>query len=326
MPSRKIEEQLETLKSLRGFPANAQTISALRKALSDRVNIVIAKAATIVAELQLKVLIPDLLTAFDRLFTEPVKADPQCWGKNAAAAALKDLGHDKSSAFLRGARHVQMEPVWGDEVDTAGTLRATCALALVQCADLTREDKLWHEMRALTDTEPTVRADAARALEQLDGVEAALLLRLKARMQDAPAVMGQVLESLLAIEGESAVPFVAEFLGARDPEIRDEAALSLGASRLSGAIVALMNAWKRSRSLEAGEVILRSLSASRQESALEFLLEMVRIGREHEALAALQALELQRDSQEIRKRIGEAIQNRTEHAIAERFRRSFPIT
>ena len=61
--------------------------------------------------------------------------------------------HDESAAFLRGLRHVQMEAVWGSTVDTAATLRSTCALALLQCTDLTREDKLWHVMRALTDRE-----------------------------------------------------------------------------------------------------------------------------------------------------------------------------
>jgi len=162
--NRRIEEQLEALGRLRGVPS-AEAAPALRKALADRVNLVAAKAANIAAELPAPELIPDLLRAFDRLFEDPVKRDPQCWGKNAIARALKDLGHRESPAFLRGAVHIQMEPVWGGQEDTAGPLRGICLLALPACPDLAREQVLRHMVNALTESSPTVRADAARALE-----------------------------------------------------------------------------------------------------------------------------------------------------------------
>ncbi len=325
MPSRKIEQQLDALKSLRGTAVTEATLAALKKALSDRVNLVIAKAAALTAELQLQALVPDLLNAFERLFEDAAKADPQCWGKNALSKALKDLGYDESAAFLRGLQHVQMEPVWGKEVDTAGTLRAICVLALLQCADLTRQDKLWHLMRALTDAEANVRADAARALQELDGMEAALLLRLKARMGDREAsVTGQVLESLLGIEREDAVSFVTEFLASRDEELREEAALSLGASRLPAAIAALIEQWRRNHASETSQALLRGISASRQQIAIDFLLDLVRNAGEHEALAALQVLELHRESAEIRKQIEVAVEKRGESGIRNAFRQRFP--
>ena len=34
---------------------------------------------------------------------------------------------------MRGLRHIQMEPVWGGQADSAATLRGTCALALIDC-------------------------------------------------------------------------------------------------------------------------------------------------------------------------------------------------
>src|SRR5438270_3794176 len=123
MPNRRVEEQLEALRALRGAGLNETTIQALRRALGDRVNVVIARAATIAAEMQACALIPDLAHSFARLFEKKRDADPQCWGKNAIAQALKDLGHAESDLFLRGIRHVQMEPVWGGQVDTAITLR-----------------------------------------------------------------------------------------------------------------------------------------------------------------------------------------------------------
>src|SRR5271157_5917367 len=82
MAHRQIEAEIDRLNSLReADPAVA--IPALRKALSDRVNLIVAKAAKMAAELRLGDLLPDLLTAYDRLFEKPIERDPQCWGKNA---------------------------------------------------------------------------------------------------------------------------------------------------------------------------------------------------------------------------------------------------
>src|SRR5438045_1269514 len=106
--SRRIEEQIDGLVRLRGT-APASAVPALRKGLADRVNIVVAKAAQIAAELPAPEVLPDLLRAFNRFFQDPTKSDPQCWGKNAIARALIDLGHRDSAAYLQGAAHIQME-------------------------------------------------------------------------------------------------------------------------------------------------------------------------------------------------------------------------
>ncbi len=328
MPTRKIEQLLEYLSALQATGLTEDSVIALRKALKDPVNLVVAKAASTAALLRARVLIPDLLEAFGRLLQKVAETDPQCWGKNALAKALKELEHDESATFVRGLQHKQMEPVWGSFVDTAGTLRSICVLALLQCTDLTRDDKLWHQMRALTDTEPAVRLEAARALGEMDGREAALLLRLKARMGDKePSVTGQVLASLLTIERDAAVHFVAEFLEMREDrlqqETREEAALALGASREPAALEALIEHWRKSKGVQ-GEEILRSISVSRQEAALEFLTKLVRDAREAEALAALEALALYRDSPNIRARVAETVSGRKESSLAERFRQQFP--
>ena len=105
MANRRIEEQLEALSRLRGAsPADAAP--ALRKALADRVNLVAAKAANIAADLPAPEILPDLLRAFDRLFEDPVKRDPQCWGKTTRGfcdAAAQEICRD-SSRKRRGLR------------------------------------------------------------------------------------------------------------------------------------------------------------------------------------------------------------------------------
>jgi hypothetical protein len=276
--------------------------------LRDRVNVVVAKAASISAELQLHALLPDLLAAFERLFDKPRESDPQCWGKNAIAKALKDLGHAESAVFLRGMRHIQMEPVWERAVDTANVLRGTCALALVECTDITRDETLLHLINAVTETEATVRRDATLALEQMAGREAVSILRMKARTGDEePEVTGQVFESLLRLDPKSSVIFVAGFLEDKSEEIAEEAALALGASRIPQALETLKEAWKKSRNSAIGPVLLRAISISRLDDAFEFLLAIVREGRQSESADALRALEIHRDSEDIRRRTEEAL-------------------
>src|ERR1700722_9525737 len=225
MASREIEKKLERLSSLREAE-RGDAIAALRKALEDRANVVAAKAAKIAGERELHDLIPDLVRAFDRLFEKPVERDPQCWGKNAIAVTLRDLGYQSAAPFLRGLRHIQMEPVWGGREDTAQVLPAACCAALPQCADLTRDDVLRRLVDALADVSDRVRADAARSIEHMGGADCALLLRLKARMGDKEAhVTGQAFESLLRLERDGALSFVAEFLDSAADEVCGEAAL-----------------------------------------------------------------------------------------------------
>jgi HEAT repeat protein len=280
--------------------------------------VVVAKAAAVAAELRIQRLIPDLLAAFDRLFDKPQAADPQCWGKNALAKALKDLDYTESAAFLRGLRHVQMEPVWGGEVDTAGVLRGTCVLALVQCSDITRYETMLLLIDALTEGDPGVRRDAAMAMEQMAGHEAVWLLRLKARVPDKPEVTGQVFESLLRLDGNSSVTFVAGFLDAANEQVAEEAALALGLSRLPEAFEILKAAWKNSKDEALGPVLLRAISASRLDGAFEFLLAIIQEGRRSDAQDALRALEIHRDSLPS----SSALRQRVEEALARMSRKS----
>ena len=292
MANRRIEEQLAQLNAVRGMP-RTEASAAIRKALADRVNLVIAKAANLAAELDLRDTVPDLRHAFDRLFEDMLKRDPQCWGKNAVARALKELEHREAAPFLRGAVHIQMEPVWGGQQDTAGPLRGICLLALPACADIDRPAVLRHMVNALTEPAPPVRADAARALAGMQGDESALLLRLKARAGDEEtAVTGQVFESLLAIERIAALPFVQTFLAARQDEVGEEAALAIGGSRLEAGVPILIEAWKTARGAEFRQAILRALSISRQDAAVAFLQSLAAEGRPQDAADARAALAL----------------------------------
>jgi HEAT repeat protein len=285
---RSFEEQLAALDELRQQAPEAAS-EPLRKALAHRNNYVVAKAADLVAKFRLSELIPELLAAFDRFFTNPIKSDPQCWAKNALSRALAALDYQDAAVFLRGMRHIQLEPVWGGRSDTAGTLRRTCALALVRCRTLPQTDLLAHLIELFSDKNKSVRADAARAIEQVASPSAALVLRLRAVLAaDEPEVLGACYGGILGIEGVSAVPWVSRFVATADNNAA-EAALAIASTRCPEAFSTLharflgeSDPWFRS-------VLLSAIALTRQQAALEFLLDLVQ-KKSHEAEPAVEAI------------------------------------
>ena len=306
--AKKIEERIKQLRQLRTAATDAEAEPTLIKALEDKSGLVVAEAAKTIGERHSVRLIPNLLAAYTRMFEHPVQSDPKCRAKAAIVKALTALDYEEAAPFLRASTYVQMEPVYGGQEDSAAPLRACAILALVQCTDLTRGEILRHLVDSLADEADPVRVEAVRALEQMNGEEAALLLRLKAHSFDTrSAVLGQVFDSILALERDRAVDFVAKFLESDIEEARDEAALSLGASRLPGAVRILIEAWHAS----PHSLLLRALSSSRDETALAFLLNLVRDGITRDAAAALEALKLHAESPEIQARVDQARLDRT---------------
>lgn len=291
MAKRDVEAAVEAVSALRGAPAE-KAAEGLRRALADRNNLVVAKAAKITAELQYRELIPELTGAYDRLFIKAAERDPQCWAKTAIARAMVDLDYREHAPFLMGARHVQMEAVWGGSEDTAQGLRGICLLALVTCLDFPRAETLRALVDALADPAETVRIEALRAIEQMEGEEASLLVRLKARTGDKqPAVVGQAFDSLLRLEPTQGLAFVKEYLDSALPELQEEAALALGASRRPEAADILLQAFPHAVEPYYRKTVMRALAATRQEKALAFLRELADQGG-RDGAAAKEALAL----------------------------------
>jgi hypothetical protein len=123
-------------------------------------------------------------------------------------------------------------------------------------------------------------------------------------------VTGQVFDALLSLEREKAIDFVAKQLESTNAEVRDEAALSLGASRMGKCVEVLRSVWGNTNDQEFRSVLLRALSSSRQEAALEFLLDIVRNGMTRDAVAAADALKLHEHSPEISASLEQALKQR----------------
>jgi len=296
------DRKVEEIAALRSAPEET-ALPQLRKALKDRSNYVVAKAAAIAGERQFQSLEPDLLAAFDRFMKDPAKSDPQCWAKNAIAKALKDLGLTDPAVFFRGLAHFQLEGVWGGSEDTAATLRGTCALALIGTTAASF-DILTCLTDLLNDPEKTVRIDAARAVAQLSAREGLLPLRLKALIGDRePEVVGYCLAALLSLAPREYLPFVAGFLHSRDPDLRLEAAGALAESREPESVDFLKQFWESQTDPEVKRTVLAFLAGSPVPAAAEFLLSVAEKAAGQLAADALAALSKSRYHAQFQERV-----------------------
>ncbi|HEV3510310.1 MAG TPA: hypothetical protein VGS05_01315 [Candidatus Sulfotelmatobacter sp.] len=289
MPGKRaFEEKIAALDALRQAPEESR-LASLRKALGHRNNFIVGKAADLVREFRVEQLIPDVLAAFDRFLENPEKTDPQCWAKNAISRTLAALEYQEPEVFLRGMRHIQMEPVWGGRSDTAGTLRATCALALVQCRSVRETDLLARLVDLLADKDQTVRAEIVRAIEQVGSPSAALLLRLRAVLgNDEPQVLGACYGGVLRIEGVSALAWVAQFLKSAD-DAAGEAALAIAGTHSMEGFQVLRESFEKADDPWFLSVLLSAIALTRQDAGLKFLLDLVRTESLH-AEGAIEAI------------------------------------
>ena len=285
---RQFDQQIAALEALR--EASEQDREAqLHKALSHKNNFIVAKAADLIRDLNLQKLTLELVEAFDRFFENPEKSDPQCWAKNAISRALAAFEYQEPEVFLRGMRHIQLEPVYGGRSDSAGTLRATCAFALVQCRGLTNDDVLRHLVDLLADTDKTVRAEVVRAIEQVGSTSASLLLRARATLgNDEPEVLGACYAGVLRLEGVAAIPWVARFLSKGD-DAAGEAALALAGTHSPEGFDVLRKSVDDSNDPWFRSVLLSAIALTRQDAATEFLLHQVK-SESMDAERAIEAL------------------------------------
>ncbi len=307
MAHRGFDEHLQALEMLSSRSPDAEMLVALRKALADRNNFVVAKASQIAEEKKAAELLPELVAAFERFFTNAVKSDPQCWAKNAASRALASLGCTDKYVFLRGLHFRQMEPVWGGRSDSAGTLRATCAHALLGCDALPDQEVLLILTDLLADPEKRVRTEAVRAVARI-GAIALPVLRLRALIPgEEPEVLGTCFQALLTLDASTSITFVARFLEAGN-DISSEAAFALAETRMPDALNALLASWGGSESADpwfAG-VLVNAIAMTRLPAAASHLIELI-VNEDREASTAIEALTRQFPDAETRARLTKAV-------------------
>ncbi|OPZ06360.1 MAG: hypothetical protein BWZ10_02965 [candidate division BRC1 bacterium ADurb.BinA364] len=283
------EEKLERLNAIDPCALGDADRDAIRHALEGPEGILAGKAARLARDAGLSEWAPLLAKAFERFLDKPER-DKGCAAKIAIAEILNEWESDDSELFLRGSRHVQMEPAWGPPVDTAQELRGPCAAGL---ARLGHPEALFELARLLMDEQVPPRRAAARILAALGREEGELLLRMKAMAPDCDAdTLADCLAALMKLAPARSLPFVACYLEHSDPQVAEAAETALGESRDPAALRMLIA--RRESIVDAAprRRLLLPIALSRLEDAFEYLLAVVQEENEPAALAAMEALGL----------------------------------
>jgi HEAT repeat protein len=275
--ARSFEAKLTALRQFRGAPASPELTQALRAALRERSNLLVAEAAKIVKDAGLTELMPDLVEAFERFLDDPVKQDKLCRAKVAIIEALNQMEYADEGFYLRGVRYEQLEPVYGDPKpnDTGVPVRVASAFALVRLGHACVMEIL---VDLLVDRYEGARAGAIQALTYARTPSAALLVRFKARIGDrTPEVLSECFTGLLEMTPETAVPFVAEFLDSPMEAVQAGALLALGSSRRPEAFEVL-KAFRERPTRDLEEVALTALALLRLPAATGLSSGISRLG------------------------------------------------
>lgn len=316
-----IDSQLRELSALRADVKSSSAQQKLTEALKGRNNLLAARAATIIFETQQTEFLPLLASAFDRFFTHG--SDKGCAAKTAIAEALYTLGETSIEPFLRGIRHVQMEPTYGGQVDAAAELRGTCALGLVRAG---YRDVLLELPALLMDREPQTRQIAVRAVVYANDERGALLLRMKILAGDQnPDVLAEATSGLMKLSPGKSFDFVKSYLDSEDPAMAEAAALAIGGARTPAAFEVLQKQWQRHITAEPRAPLLLGMAMTRQAQAIDFLIQRIQEDSVRPAIDAITALAMYKHDEAVRARVSAAVVSRAEPTLQAAMDKSFYV-
>ena len=293
--SRKLESLLAQLKQLQD-PTSGEDLIQLQRILASKYALAVAQAAKMAGKYELTHLRPDLVKAFQRFMVNPAQTDPNCLAKAALADTLYQFGSYEETVFLSGIQHIQMEPVWGGQVDTAPKLRGICALGLVR---MNYPNLLTELADLLADPEAPARIAAARAIAYSENEAGIPLLRLRVRVGDEPEVLSECLAALLKLAPTQSLDFVSRFLDHPSAQVQELVALVMGEARLSAAFPILQAWWKRTSEPDLRQTGLLAIAMLRQDPPLQFLLSLIEDGTDQAARDAIAALDLYRHDPQV---------------------------
>jgi hypothetical protein len=126
------------------------------------------------------------------------------------------------------------------------------------------------------DKDKTVRVEIVRAIEQVGSPAASLLLRLRAVLgADEAEILGACYGGILRIEGPKSVAWIAKFLATED-DSAGEAALAIAGTHSQEGFNALRQCFARAADPWWRSVLLSAIALTRQDEAMQFLLDVVR--------------------------------------------------
>ncbi|APR78788.1 Hypothetical protein A7982_04135 [Minicystis rosea] len=299
----------------------AVVVAELRRFLGDKNGYLCGEAAAVVQQRELRELIPELASAFERLLAAGADADKACFGKKRILEALVAFQADVAPVYLAGLHHVQREPSYPEPVDTAGPVRGLSAHALVE---IDHAEALVEITPLLVDPEPMVRAEAVRAIARSAVEGAAAVLHLKVLAGDVEAdVIEACYGGLLRLAPARYLSIVADALRSEEPARVEAAALALGESRVREALPVLQSALESIARPREQQSVIMAIALVRSDEALAFLLTLVESAPEGQAVAAIHALALHRHDPTVVDRVHRVVALRRSRRLTESLRERF---
>jgi HEAT repeat protein len=309
------ETQLAALNELYTHDDEQHVIENVKKALSQKNNRIVAKAAKLCEEKLLYRLETELIHSYQNQLKQ---ADKNCIAKSAIMRALVALDCHEVDFYLAGLRYVQNEPVWGGQNDTAVDIRCSSAMGLISTS---YPRAMLELVNLLNDPEPNARIGAARAISYGLNYEAALVLRQKLFCGDKePEVLGECMSSLLSVEPEQSLPTITAHLNNDDDNLFELAALALGDSHQESALEALQHCWKTTFAIEEHRrrMLFKAITLHRSQEALDWLLERIETHDASLLELGIECLAIHKHKTTVKERmttILETYGNRRHHAL-----------
>lgn len=271
-----------------------------------------AKAAELICEHRRPGHEAALLKAYTRAFKEPVKRDPGCRLKRAAAEALDFLDHADPETFLLGVGHIQREGGFGEPEDTAGPLRARCGMALVR---MRYGRVLEHLADLLCDDRAEVRIAGARAVAFHGDERGIALLRMRLHFRERDAdVIHETLKAYLELDTAQGLIAAERMMGGQPYEL-EGALLALGESHEPRAFELLHQLLERCTIESDMHLASLAMGTQRSTQARQMLLERVAEGSQVQAACALRGLALQGWHPEVKDAVRGAVRSNEEASL-----------
>ncbi len=288
-------------------PESGDARGVIERALAHANWLVVAQAASVVGRHLLSGFEVQLCGVWGRFLEGAAKTDPGCRAKEAALTALDQLDTLDPDPFLLGVRHVQMEPVAGGRVDTAGGVRQRALHALLR---MHYSDACLFAGELMADPEAPVRAGVCRALGRFGSRDSSGLLLYKLHAGDEdPVVISEAASALLELASDVGLELLGRWLFDRDELRREAAALALGQCS-DDAAIHLLTRWLEDGLSDADFALAaRALGLGRSEAARRTLLGVVRHGAPGRAEQAVHALGVHGYDHRLGDRVREAAAN-----------------
>ena len=317
-----IDAKLARLKVIALEPVDEIVAKELSSMIAG-VNIyVAAQAAKVAADRAVRSLAPLMGEALKKALDKPAKDDKGCLGKTKMAEALNALDFFDEELFLRGVRHVQKEPSYGGDVDTAANLRCQCAMGLVRSGKPADVLRILADM--LFEAEPTPRDVAAKNLGFAMMSDAAeMLLRAKVHAGDTHfEVIESCFAGLLNIAPNRYHEFVGEYVTGSNNDLASAAAMALAMSRdKARASAFLLECYGKTFYGSQKEMLLTPIAITRTKEAFSFLMGVIEIAPTAQALAAVRAMACFAPTGDDAAKILQAVDKRDDRALTAEYER-----